>query len=165
MRIRTETMEVPSSTTDPRRRSKRPRTEQAHIPTIPTPAGRERQAALHTGPRRAADGASGSPATSLPWSVMTRCRGESTPRTRGQASPRPTKGLRKGWGDSPCNTPPRERGAMAPVPDTGTDHPTNRSPAPRGSPAQLQRGQTARARRAHRNTGSTTRAAQGRTQK
>ena len=39
-----------SSTTDPRRRSKRPRTKRAHIPTIPTLAERERQAALHTGP-------------------------------------------------------------------------------------------------------------------
>ena len=58
-----------SSTTDPRRRSKRPRSERAHIPTIPTPAERERQAALHTGPHRAADGASSSSATSLPGSA------------------------------------------------------------------------------------------------
>ena len=54
-----------SSTTDPRRRSKRLRTERAHIPTIPTPAKRERQAALHTDPHWAADGASSSSATSL----------------------------------------------------------------------------------------------------
>ena len=47
-----------SSTTYHRRRSKRPRTERAHIPTILTPAGREQLAALGTGPHRAADGAS-----------------------------------------------------------------------------------------------------------
>ena len=58
-----------SSTTDPRRMFKRPRTKQVHIPTIPTPAERERQAALHTGARRAADGASSSSATSLPGSA------------------------------------------------------------------------------------------------
>ena len=50
-------------------RSKRPRTERAHIPTIPTPAERERQAALHTGPHRAAKGASSSSPTSLPGSA------------------------------------------------------------------------------------------------
>ena len=56
-----------SSTTDPRRRSKRPRTERAHIiPAIPTPAERERQAALHTDPHQAGDGASSSYAASLP---------------------------------------------------------------------------------------------------
>ena len=58
----------------------------------------------------------------------TRCRGDSTARTHTQGSPRPTKGLRKGWGDSPPNNPPRERGAMTLVQDTCTDHPTNRSP-------------------------------------
>ena len=58
-----------SSTTDPRRRSKRPRTERAHIPTIPTPAERERQATLHTDPHRAAEGASSSSANSLPGSA------------------------------------------------------------------------------------------------
>ena len=58
-----------SSTIDPRRRSKRPRTEQAHIPTIVTTVERERQAALQAGPRRAADGASSSSAASLPGSA------------------------------------------------------------------------------------------------
>ena len=95
----------------------------------------------------------------------TRCRGDHTPRTRGQGSPRPTQGLRKGWGDSPPHAPPRERGAMTPVPDSGTDHPTDRTRAPRGPPPQLQHSQTAKARRAHRNDGGATRAAQGRTQK
>ena len=95
----------------------------------------------------------------------TRCLGDSTPGTHSQQSPRPTKGGCKGWGDSPPNTPPHERGAMTPVPGTGTDHPTNRAHAPRGSPPQLQHSPTARARGAHRNNGSTKRAAQGRTQK
>ena len=57
-----------SSTTDPRRRSKRPRTKRAHIPTILTQFERERQAALHAGPRWAAEGASSSSAASLPVS-------------------------------------------------------------------------------------------------
>ena len=54
---------------------------------------------------------------------------------------------------------------MTAVPDTGTNHPTDQTRAPRGSSPQLQYSQTAKARRAHRNNGSTTRAAQGRTQK
>ena len=54
-----------SSAADPRRRSKRPRTERAYIPTIPTPAERVRQAALHTGPHQATVGASSSSAASL----------------------------------------------------------------------------------------------------
>ena len=43
-----------SSTSDPRRRSKRPRTERTHIPTILVPAERERQAALQVDPRQTA---------------------------------------------------------------------------------------------------------------
>ena len=59
-----------SSTIDPQRRSKRPRTERAHIIfTILMPAERERQAALHTDPHEAADGASSSSAASLPGSA------------------------------------------------------------------------------------------------
>ena len=57
-----------SSTTDPRGRSKRLRTERGHIPTILTPAEREQQAALHADHRRAADGAPSSSAASLPGS-------------------------------------------------------------------------------------------------
>ena len=41
----------------------------------------------------------------------TRCQGDHTPRARGQGSPRPTQGLRKGWGNSPPHAPPpRARG-------------------------------------------------------
>ena len=58
-----------SSTTDPRRRSERPRTEQTHILTILTPVERERQAALHAGPCWVADGASSWFAASLPGSA------------------------------------------------------------------------------------------------
>ena len=57
-----------SSAADPRRRSKRPRTEQTHIPTIPTPTERARQAALHTGPHQATDGAPSLSAAPLPES-------------------------------------------------------------------------------------------------
>ena len=95
----------------------------------------------------------------------TRCRGDQTPRTRGPGSVRPTQGQRKGWGDSPPHNPPRERGATTPVPDSGTVHPTDQTRAPRGSPPRLQHSQTAKARRAHCNNGSTTRVTQGRTQK
>ena len=45
----------PSSTTDTRRRSKRPRTERTHITTILTPVERERQAALHADSHHAAE--------------------------------------------------------------------------------------------------------------
>ena len=58
-----------SSAADPRRRSKRPRTERAHVPNIPMPAKRARQAALDTGPHQATDGASSSSAASLPGSA------------------------------------------------------------------------------------------------
>ena len=64
-----------SSATDPRRRSKRPRTKRMHIPTIVTPVERERQAALHTGPRRAADGASSSSTAPLPGSAANQLSG------------------------------------------------------------------------------------------
>ena len=169
-RIRTEAMEDPTTptpnghhlTTDPRCRSKRPRTERAHIPTIPTPAERERQAALRTGPRQAADGASSSSATSLPRSAAGLLPGGQ--HAGGGTRCRP-KACASGGGTTPATPPPREQGAMTTVPDTGTGHPTNWARAPRGSPPQLQHGQTARARRTHRNNRSTTRAAQERTQK
>ena len=58
-----------SSTSDPRRRSKRPRTERTHIPTVLTPAERERQAALQADPRQTAGATSSSSAASLPGSA------------------------------------------------------------------------------------------------
>ena len=173
MRVRTETMEVPTT----------PAPNGHHLPPIPDAGPRGPAQNGRTSPafppqpsasdrqritRAPAGQQTERPAHPPPPSQgrrPTRCRGDSTPRTRGQGSPRPTKGLRKGWGNNPPNTPPRERGAMTPVPDMGTDHQTDWAPAPRGSPPQLQHGQTARARRAHRNNGSTTRAAQGQTQK
>ena len=155
-----------SSTTDPRRRSKRPRTERAHIPTIPTSAERERQAQLHTGPRRAADGASSSSATSLPGSAASPLRGGQHATDKQPRKPAASQVPVQGMGGQ-CPEPPllRERGAMTPVPNRGTGHPTNRARAPRGSQPQLQHSPTARARRAHRNNRSTARAAQGRTRK
>ena len=85
-----------SSTTDPRLRSKRPRTERAHIPTIPTPVERERPAALHAGPREAADRASSSFAASLPGSAADPLSGgphatDTRPREPA-ADPRPAQG-------------------------------------------------------------------------
>ena len=58
-----------SSTSDPRRRSKRPRTERTHIPTILTLAERERQATLQADPRQTAGETSSSSAASLPESA------------------------------------------------------------------------------------------------
>ena len=49
--------------------------------------------------------------------------------------------------------------------DAGTGHPTNWACTPRDSPPQQQHGQTAEAQRTHRNNGSTTQAAQERTLK
>ena len=154
-----------SSTSDPRRRSKKARTEQAHIPTIPTPAKRERHAALHTGPRRAADGSSSSSAASLSGLAADPLPGGQHATDTRPREPATDQRPVQGVGGQPPQHPPRERGAMTPVPDTGTDHATNRARAPWGSRPQLQHGQTARARRAHRNNGSTTRAAQRRTRK
>ena len=58
-----------SSTSDPRRRSKRPRTERTHIPTILTPAERERQAELQADPHQTVGETSSSSAASLPGSA------------------------------------------------------------------------------------------------
>ena len=71
-----------SSTPDPRRRSKRPRTERTHIPTILTPAERERQATLQADPRQMAGETSSSSAASLPGSATDPYREDHTPRTR-----------------------------------------------------------------------------------
>ena len=79
-------------------------------------------------------------------------RSRPTACTRGGATTPPTPG-------------PRKRGALTPVPDTGTGHPTNWARTPRGSPPQLQHSQTAGAQRTHRDNGSTTRAPQERTKK
>ena len=98
-----------SSTADPRRRSKRPRTEQAHIPTILTPVEHERQAALHAGPRPAADGPSSSSAGSLPGSATDPLPGgphatDTRPREPA-ADPRPAQRV---GGQPPPPPPPRE---------------------------------------------------------
>ena len=173
MGIRTETMEVPTTPApnwyhlppipdaDPRGLAPNGRTS-PQFPSQPSASDRQRFTRAPVGQQTER------PAHPTPPSQgrrPTRCRGDNTPRTRGQGSPRPTKGLRKGWVDSPPNTPPGEPGAVTPVPDTGTNHPTNRARAPRRSLPQLQYSQTAGARREHRNNGSTMRAAQGRTQK
>ena len=154
-----------SSATDPRRRSKRPRTERAHIPTIPTPAEGAPQAALHTDSDQATDRASSWSAASLPGSAACPLPGgqhATDTRPRGPAADqRPEQGV----GDKPLNAPHREAGAMTPVPDTGTGHATNWARTPRGSPPELQHSQTAGARKTRSDNGSTTRAAQERTKK
>ena len=99
-----------SSTTDPRRRSKRPRTERAHIPTIPTPAERERQAALHTGPHRAADGASNSSATSLPGSAAGPLPGGQHATDTRPREPAADQRSAQGVGGQPSQHPPPASG-------------------------------------------------------
>ena len=99
-----------SSTTDPRRRSKRPCTERTHIPTILTPAERERhQRFKPTLARRRAKHPAHLPPPSRGQRPI-RYREDHTPRTRDQGSPRPTPALRKGRGGSP----PRSQEAARP---------------------------------------------------
>ena len=107
-----------SCTTDPRCRSKRPRTEQAHIRTILTPTECERLVALHTGPHWAADGASSSSATSLPGSAADPLPGgqhaaDTQPR-RPAADQRPAQG--------PGGQPPQQPPPRAGRDDTGPGH-------------------------------------------
>ena len=96
-----------SSTTDPRRRSKRPRTERAHIPTIPTLAERERQAALHTGPspgsRRSVQLIRHLPPRvgGRPAAGGKARHGHTAEETRGQP-----KACARGWGTTPPTPPP-----------------------------------------------------------
>ena len=78
-----------SSAAYPGRRSKRPHTDRTHIPTIPTPAKRGQQAALHTGPHQATDGASSSSAASLresPAGLLPGGRNATDTRPRGPAA-------------------------------------------------------------------------------
>ena len=97
-----------SSATDPRRRSKRPCTKRALIPNVPTPAERERQAALHTDPHQAADGTSSSSTASFPGSAAGPLPGgqhAADTRPRGpMAHQRPAQGV---GGQPPQRPPPR----------------------------------------------------------
>ena len=105
-----------SSTTDPRRRSKRPRTELTHIPTILTPVERERQAALHADPCRAAGGASSLSAASLPGSAANPLSGgphaTDTPPREPAANPRPAQGV-GGQAPPAAPKPPSHGGHIA----------------------------------------------------
>ena len=100
----------PSSTTDPRRPSKRPRTERTHIPTILTPVEREQQAAIHADSHQAAEEASSSSAASLPGSAANPLSGgphaADTRRREPAADPSPAQGA----GGDP---PPQPRGRQA----------------------------------------------------
>ena len=146
LRIQTKAMEVPTTSTPNR----------YHLPPIPDagprgpapngrtsppftrqPRERDRQRFTRTPTRQQME----RPARPPPPSQDQRpacCRGKSRPRTHGQGDPQPTNGLQKGGGDNPPNAPPRESGAVTPVPDTATSQPTNWSRRPRGSPPQLQ---------------------------
>ena len=173
MRIRTETMEVPTT----------PAPNRHHLPSIPgadprgpapngrtsppfprqlSASGRQRFTRAPAGQQTERPAHPPPPSQDRP---PTRCQGDNTPRTHGQGSPRPTKGLRKGWGESPPNTPPTRAGRNDTGPGDGHRPPNQLGPCTTGFPSQLQHSQSARARRAHRYNGSTARAAQGRTQK
>ena len=143
-RIRTEAMEVPATSkpnghhlppipdAGPRGPAPNGRTSPP-FPSQPSESDRQRFTWTPTGQQTER------PAHPPPPSQGPRpahCRGDSTPRTHGQANPRPTKGLHKGWGDSPPNTPPRERSAMTPIPGTGTGHPTTLGPDTTGFPTR-----------------------------
>ena len=171
--IRTEAMEVPTTSTPyghhlppipdagPRGPALNGRTSPP-FPRPPSESDRQRFTRTLTGQHTER------PAHPPPPSQSRRpahCLGDSTPRTYDQGNPLPTKGLHKGGGATPPTPPPRERGAMTPVLDTGDRHLTNWARTPRGSPPQLQHSQTSGAQRTHRDNRSTTRAAQERTQK
>ena len=92
-----------SSAGDPRRRSMRPRTQRTHIPTIPTPAERAQQAALHIASHQATDGASSSSAAFLAEFCPV------PPGGRGQGDPQPTSNPNRGLGNNPSKPPPASR--------------------------------------------------------
>ena len=121
-----------------------------HIPTIPTPANRARQTALHTDAHQAADGASSSSAASLPGSAAGPLPGGQHAAHTGQRGPTANQRPEQGVGRQTPQRPPRKQGVTTPVPDTGIGHPTNSARTPRGSPPQLQHSPTAGARRTHR---------------
>ena len=98
-----------SSTSEHRRRSKRSRTERTHIPTIPTPAERERQATLQADPRQTAGETSGSSAASLPGSAADPLpRGPHATDTRPR-EPAPDPSPTQGAGGSPPRSPEAAR--------------------------------------------------------
>ena len=134
----------PSSTADPRRRSKRPRTERTHIPTILTPVERERQAAPHADPHQAAGEASSSSAASLPSQRPTHCWEDHTPLTRDQRSLRPTQALHKERGGQPPLQPRGRKAAEGTSQQPGhdpseprTDTEMTGTSGPQESPGQL----------------------------
>ena len=113
-RVRTEAMEVPTTSTPnghrlppipdagPRGPAPNGRTS-LPFPRQASESDRQRFTRIPTGQQTER------PARPLPPSQGRRpahCRGDNTPRTHGQRNPRPTKGLHKGWGDNPPNVPP-----------------------------------------------------------
>ena len=94
-----------SYTTNPRRRSKRPRTERAHIPTILTPVERERQVALHAGPYKVEDGVSSSSSAFLPGAAANPLSGGPHATDTRQREPAADARPAPGAGDSPFHSP------------------------------------------------------------
>ena len=123
-----------SSTTDPRRRSKRPRNERAHIPTIPTPAERERQAALPTGPRRAEDRVSSPSATSLPGSADGPLPGGRHATDKQPREPAANQRPAQGVGGQPPQHPAQRAGRDDTVPGHGHRPPDQPGPCTTGFP-------------------------------
>ena len=108
-----------SSATDPRRRFKKPRTKRVHIPTIPTPAERERQAALHTDPHRAADRKCSSLPASLRGSAAgLRPGGQHAADTRPRGPVANQRPAQEVGGKTPSTPPPPRAGRG----DTGPGH-------------------------------------------
>ena len=154
-----------SPTADPRSQPKRPRTAQTHSPTIPTPAERARQAALHTCPHQATDGGSSSCAAPLPASTAGLLPGRQNTADTRPGGPAVDQQPDRGCGDDPLKAPSRTPGVTAPAPDTGTDRPANQANAPRGSPPWLRRSQATGTRRTHHNSVVTTQATREQTKK
>ena len=99
-----------SSATVPRRQSKRPRTGRAHIPTIPTPAERARQAVLHTGLHQGAEGASSSSTATLPGSAAGPLPGGRHAADTGPRGPAADQPPAQGVGGKPPQHPPPRAG-------------------------------------------------------
>ena len=126
-----------SSVADPRRRSKRPARCGRTSPAFQhRPSKRDRQCSTRASTRHQTVHPARLPPPFQSQRPV-RCRGDRTPRTRGQGDPQQTSNPNRGWGDEPLKASPRKPGVRASAPDTGTGSTTNRTNAPRGSPPWL----------------------------
>ena len=146
--IRTDTMEVPTTSTPnghhlppiPNAGPRSPAPNRRTSPPFPrqrSASGRQRFTQAFTGQQTER------PAHPPPPSHGRRRahrRGDRTPWTHGQVKPAADQRPAQGVGGLPLETPPpHERGAMTPVPDTGTGHPINQAHAPQASPPATRR--------------------------